>query len=69
MENDIIALVITIALVMLGKQGCNKVLNRPAPRVIGKDSPWNRTLAVYIYIQVLTPHTSPPPFGFCQYAI
>ena len=37
--NDIIALVITIPLVMLGKQGCNGVLNSPAPRVIGKDSP------------------------------
>ena len=38
--NDIIALVITSQLVMLGKQGCNRVLKRPAPRVIGKDSPW-----------------------------
>ena len=38
--NDIIALAITSLLVMLGKQGCNGVLMRPAPRVIGKDSPW-----------------------------
>ena len=52
---------------ILGKQGCNRVLISPAPPVIGTTAPGvgYKTVLIYVY-EAGTSHINTSPPWFCQ---